>query len=308
MSFVYVLTNKSIIGTIKVGMTTSSPEKRAAELHTTGVPTPFEVAASWRVPAGEHRKYEKIAHKALAKYRVSKNREFFELDADKAIQIINKLIPTPEQIAEKKIRDEEKAKAAHIKEAEQTVLRQKEQKEREVFKFNREKQELLNKKYSLQKQASEYKTILSKRQSLIVSVGSRLSGLISGLFASIYTFIFIWIAVVCFAIYITRNGDLSDMILSVFGFTIVGYFGVMLLMLAVFRLENLLVSIWKSLTRFMLPDSAKLITHADAKKELHSINNEIQTIDQKIKDISQKLGAHQDECFFQTGCVGTSDA
>lgn len=42
-SFVYVLTNPSMPGLVKVGKTTTSPGQRMAELHTTGVPTAFEL-------------------------------------------------------------------------------------------------------------------------------------------------------------------------------------------------------------------------------------------------------------------------
>ena len=48
--FVYVLTNASMPGLIKLGFTTQSPPKRAEQLsHETPVPTPFNVACYWRV-------------------------------------------------------------------------------------------------------------------------------------------------------------------------------------------------------------------------------------------------------------------
>ena len=48
--FVYVLTNTSMPGLIKLGFTTQSPPKRAEQLsHETPVPTPFKVACYWRV-------------------------------------------------------------------------------------------------------------------------------------------------------------------------------------------------------------------------------------------------------------------
>ena len=48
--FVYVLTNASMPGLIKLGFTTQSPPKRAEQLsRETPVPTPFNVACYWRV-------------------------------------------------------------------------------------------------------------------------------------------------------------------------------------------------------------------------------------------------------------------
>lgn len=41
--YVYILTNPSMPGLVKIGMTTRTPDARALELDQTGVPTPFEV-------------------------------------------------------------------------------------------------------------------------------------------------------------------------------------------------------------------------------------------------------------------------
>lgn len=124
MSFVYVLINQSMPGLVKIGMTTKRPDARAAELQSTGVPTPFEVAAIWEVPANELQKYETKAHQALSKYRLSKNREFFKVEPALAIKILKGVIPTLEQIAANKKREEElvlaRAREAEVRDRERT--------------------------------------------------------------------------------------------------------------------------------------------------------------------------------------------
>lgn len=108
MSFVYLLTNKSMPGLVKVGMTARHPSDRATELHSTGVPTPFEVAAIWEVRPDDMKKYEKKAHKGLEKFRVSSNREFFQIEPKQAIAILSEIIPNIEQVEQaRKKREEE---------------------------------------------------------------------------------------------------------------------------------------------------------------------------------------------------------
>jgi hypothetical protein len=103
VSYVYILTNESLPGIVKIGMTTKKPSERAAELHTTGVPTPFIVFAAWKIPADRLKEYETKSHKLLEKYRVRSNREFFKIDAVVAKEKLAAIIPTPENIeAERK--------------------------------------------------------------------------------------------------------------------------------------------------------------------------------------------------------------
>lgn len=78
--FVYILTNPSMPGLVKIGKTTRDPERRAAELDQTGVPTPFQVEDSVFAPdCGE---LERHMHKVFDDCRVSAGREFFRIDAD----------------------------------------------------------------------------------------------------------------------------------------------------------------------------------------------------------------------------------
>lgn len=83
----YVLRNKSIPGLLKIGFTTRTIEERVAELGaSTSAPTPFEVLFYFACsdPQGD----ESLAHKALRKYRVNQQREFFQISETKALEIL----------------------------------------------------------------------------------------------------------------------------------------------------------------------------------------------------------------------------
>ncbi len=73
-------------GLIKLGKTTTHPSQRMAELHSTGVPTPFTLELSATVTDCHFS--ERAAHTALAKFRVSGNREFFRISVAKAFETI----------------------------------------------------------------------------------------------------------------------------------------------------------------------------------------------------------------------------
>ena len=90
--WLYILSNPAMPGLCKVGMTTRTPEERAAELYDTGTPAPYEVAAAW--PVDDVRAAERDAHDRLARYRVSDAREWFRLTADQAIDVIFPNPPT----------------------------------------------------------------------------------------------------------------------------------------------------------------------------------------------------------------------
>jgi hypothetical protein len=94
--FIYILINPSLKNLLKIGMTTRSPEERAKELSTTGIPTPFFVAFSEEV--SDCQIIEKEIHLQLENFRYSKNREFFEIPLTQAIKIIGKKIEDFEKI------------------------------------------------------------------------------------------------------------------------------------------------------------------------------------------------------------------
>ncbi|CAF0852718.1 unnamed protein product [Didymodactylos carnosus] len=75
--YVYVLKNPAFKdGVYKIGLTERNVQKRMNELHTTGVPLPFEEIHSWSsdVP----KSFESIMHGIFRKVRVNRRREFFQ--------------------------------------------------------------------------------------------------------------------------------------------------------------------------------------------------------------------------------------
>jgi len=85
--FVYILANNYMPDVYKVGMTTRSPQARAAELSSaTGVPEAFDVVyyAEVKNPALEERR----VHARLAEYRVNEGREFFIASLDVIVDAI----------------------------------------------------------------------------------------------------------------------------------------------------------------------------------------------------------------------------
>ena len=90
--WVYVLANESMPGVYKIGMTQTSPEKRAKEISSaTGVPSPFIVVSSFRSDSPfEH---EKKIHQLLSRHRISQGREFFKTTLDVIDDICQQVIP-----------------------------------------------------------------------------------------------------------------------------------------------------------------------------------------------------------------------
>lgn len=82
--YIYIASNPSMPGLIKVGKTTTSPNQRMSELHSTGVPTPFSLEFAARV--ADCHASEKRVHRALETYRVTTNREFFKIEVKAAIE------------------------------------------------------------------------------------------------------------------------------------------------------------------------------------------------------------------------------
>ncbi len=80
--YIYCLSNECMPGILKVGMTERTPDVRAKELFTTGVPTPFIVEFAKKVK--DVKTKEKTLHDLLEQYteRVSPNREFFRVSLE----------------------------------------------------------------------------------------------------------------------------------------------------------------------------------------------------------------------------------
>ncbi|WPU57050.1 GIY-YIG nuclease family protein [Stenotrophomonas acidaminiphila] len=85
--FVYILTNPSMPGLIKIGKTRLNPIDRAAQLHTTGVPAGFQVEYACRTNDPEA--VEQAMHVAFGPTRLSHKREFFQITPEQAIAVLS---------------------------------------------------------------------------------------------------------------------------------------------------------------------------------------------------------------------------
>jgi len=100
------MTNKSFNSNlVKIGWTTNEPTKRAQQLYTTGVPTPFTI--EFIIETQNGRNLETRIHTYLSRYRENNSREFFKIDLENLRRILtNKLgltltHPEPEHIPER---------------------------------------------------------------------------------------------------------------------------------------------------------------------------------------------------------------
>lgn len=89
--YVYVLSNESMPGIYKIGMTERSVEERVKELSKmTAIPTPFKIEACFysNNPLAD----EQQIHDLLSEYRVSESREFFKSDLQKITWAIREVL------------------------------------------------------------------------------------------------------------------------------------------------------------------------------------------------------------------------
>ena len=88
---VYIMSNPSIPGLLKIGYTSRPVEDRCKELSkATGVPTPFKVEYILRV-YGRGLELESEIHRCLEHKRNSSKREFFDVSLKEAIEIVDKI-------------------------------------------------------------------------------------------------------------------------------------------------------------------------------------------------------------------------
>jgi len=118
VGIVYVLTNPAMPGIVKIGKTSrGSVDARLSELYSTGVPVPFECAFAGRVL--DESKVEKAFHLAFGPYRLNPKREFFEIEPEQAIALLELMVVddvTPALQAEaKKVDVDAKAGADKLK-------------------------------------------------------------------------------------------------------------------------------------------------------------------------------------------------
>lgn len=90
---VYVLSNDSMPGLLKIGATTLDAFTRAKQLTAaTASPTPFNVLMHRNVP--DVNMAERAIHNLLAAYRVNDKREFFKVSFGLAAGVIDKMFGT----------------------------------------------------------------------------------------------------------------------------------------------------------------------------------------------------------------------
>jgi hypothetical protein len=89
-NIVYVLSNPAMPGLVKIGKTNSQELKeRMKQLYTTGVPFPFDCEYACKVD--DCSKVEKAFHNAFGNVRINDKREFFEIEPERVISILELL-------------------------------------------------------------------------------------------------------------------------------------------------------------------------------------------------------------------------
>lgn len=92
--YIYILSNPSMVGLLKVGYSCVSVEKRARELSvSTGVPSPFVI--EYFQLSDDVEEVEAQVHAGLERFRVSENREFFLVPVNVAVDVIEKSVRKP---------------------------------------------------------------------------------------------------------------------------------------------------------------------------------------------------------------------
>jgi hypothetical protein len=83
---VYVLTNESMDGMVKIGRTTTSVEQRIRELDNTSLPLPFQ--CFYAAEVNNSALIEAKLHRIFSDKRIRQNREFFRVDANQVREAI----------------------------------------------------------------------------------------------------------------------------------------------------------------------------------------------------------------------------
>jgi hypothetical protein len=109
---IYVLSNRSMPGIVKIGWTSRAVVERVAELSShTGVPTEFTLVREFIVDDGLQT--ERVIHEHLANHRLAGNREFFQMEADEAGLAIEAILRVEHSLSRRDFgREEELLKRA----------------------------------------------------------------------------------------------------------------------------------------------------------------------------------------------------
>ena len=87
--FVYILTNIQYPGKCKIGMTTTSPEKRLQKINNSGVVVDWELAYTFKCTRPYD--FEQALHLQLNYCRSRKDREFFDVEPTEVISLIEQM-------------------------------------------------------------------------------------------------------------------------------------------------------------------------------------------------------------------------
>ena len=86
LGFIYIMSNPSLSGLLKIGQTGKDPLIRRKSLNTTGVPDDFVI--EYQALIEDYRRQEKLIHQKLNKVRHSNKKEFFSTSVLEAINTI----------------------------------------------------------------------------------------------------------------------------------------------------------------------------------------------------------------------------
>lgn len=84
--YVYILSNPSMPGLVKIGRSIGGGDGRAKGLFVTGVPQPFHL--EFELLADDATELERLVHERLQSFRVSGDREFFKCPTHEAIHAL----------------------------------------------------------------------------------------------------------------------------------------------------------------------------------------------------------------------------
>lgn len=90
--WIYVLSNETLPGLVKIGFTKNKPEDRTKQINTgTGVAMDFKV--EWAYPCVNAHDLEQLIHAYLEEngFRVNKRKEFFNISVEDAKSVIERL-------------------------------------------------------------------------------------------------------------------------------------------------------------------------------------------------------------------------
>lgn len=149
--FLYLASNPSMPGLLKVGRTCTSPSERMAALHTTGVATPFEL--EFVAQFDDAVSAENKAHRALASFRVARNREFFRIDA---IEAVRRILPSVGPCEIDWANTKRQLKVAELeREYAEHQLREREERQRKVAALREDERHLLETLSTFHKRRAE---------------------------------------------------------------------------------------------------------------------------------------------------------